>query len=223
MTTPARRPRERRRQEILQAALDCFTERGYAATTLDQIRERSGASVGSIYHLFAGKEEIAGAVYLDGMRAYQEGFTERIVGARSPEEVVRSSVAFYLEWVETTHELARFLMTTRQAELVPAVKDELRAMNRSFFGTLRERFEPHVQAGLVRAMPWELFIAVVIGPSHEHARSWLARRSRTSPVEAAPVLAECAWAAVRGDRREKIEPLAKSEGANAKGRPKATR
>jgi AcrR family transcriptional regulator len=220
MTTAARRPRERRRQEILQAALDCFTERGYAATTLDQIRERSGASVGSIYHLFAGKEEIAGAVYLDGMRTYQEGFARCVVGARSPEDSVKSSVRFYLEWVETNERLARFLMTTRQAELVPAVKEELRAMNRSFFGTMREQFEPHVQAGIVRAMPWELFIAVVIGPSHEHARSWLARRSRVGPLEAAPVLAECAWAAVRaeGAAKRAIDKVERKPRTNPKSK-----
>ena len=53
---------ENRRRTILAAALACFAEHGYEATTLGQIRERSGASVGSIYHLFASKEEIAGAV-----------------------------------------------------------------------------------------------------------------------------------------------------------------
>jgi AcrR family transcriptional regulator len=187
-----------RRSDILRAALACFAERGYAATTLDEIRERSGASVGSIYHLFAGKEQIAGAVYREGMRSYQDGFTARIVESKTPEAAVRESVAYYLDWVEAHETLARFLANTRQTELVPAVRDELRQMNRAFFRTLREHLEPHVRAKLVKEMPWELFLAVVMGPAHEHARLWLAGRSRLKPREASPILADAAWAAVRG-------------------------
>ncbi|HTO27428.1 MAG TPA: TetR family transcriptional regulator, partial [Devosia sp.] len=43
-----------RRRQILDAALSAFLERGYAATSIADIRARSGASTGSIYHFFAG-------------------------------------------------------------------------------------------------------------------------------------------------------------------------
>ena len=39
--------RSSRKQEILQAALACFTEFGVEATTIEMIRDRSGASIGS--------------------------------------------------------------------------------------------------------------------------------------------------------------------------------
>ena len=44
---------ERRRTEILDAALRCFDHQGITATTIEDIRAESGASIGSIYHQLA--------------------------------------------------------------------------------------------------------------------------------------------------------------------------
>ena len=46
------------RSGILDAALACFTERGYHATSIDAIAERAGLSKGAIYWHFAGKREL---------------------------------------------------------------------------------------------------------------------------------------------------------------------
>jgi AcrR family transcriptional regulator len=186
-----------RRRKILDAALRCFSEHGYEATTLGQIRERSGASTGSIYHLFASKEEIAGAVYLEGLRGYQEGFLAALAQRKTAEATVRACVEYYLEWVEANDRLARFILHTRRAELVPAVKDELRSMNRAFFGALAEIIERHVEAGEIKPMPRELFHAVVMGPAHEYSRTWIAGRQRVPLSEASKLLAEASWDAVR--------------------------
>ena len=194
---PSRPGTSERRQKILSAALRCFAEQGYEATTLGQIRERSGSSTGSIYHLFASKEEIAGAVYLDGLRSYQEGLLEALAQRKTAEATVRTCVEHYLGWVEADERLGRFILHTRQAELVPAVKEELRAMNRAFFGALAEILDRHVRAGAIKAMPRELFYAIVMGPAHEYLRTWLSGRRKVSLREASRMLAGAAWDAVR--------------------------
>ncbi len=203
MTRPMRPATEKRRREILDAALACFDEKGWAATTLADIRERSGASTGSIYHLFASKEEIAGAVYVDGLRSYQEGFLKVLARRDTAGAIVRACVEYYLEWVEANERLARFILNTRRAELVPAVKDELRTMNRAFFGALAEIIERHVKGGEIKWMPQELFHAVVMGPAHEYARTWLAGRQRVPLREASRTLADAAWDAVRARGKRK--------------------
>jgi AcrR family transcriptional regulator len=197
MGVPSRAATGERRRQILDAALRCFAEQGYEATTLGHIRARSGASTGSIYHLFASKEEIAGAVYLDGLGRYQAGFLEVLAHKKTAEAIVRACVEYYLAWVEANEPLARFILHTRQAELVPAVRSELRSMNRTFFGALAEMVERHVQSGQIKAMPRELFHAVVMGPAHEYARTWLAGRRRVPLREASRLLAEASWDAVR--------------------------
>ena len=59
------RASERRKREILEAALACFGELGYEKTTLAEIRARSEASTGSIYHHFRSKEHLFAALYLE--------------------------------------------------------------------------------------------------------------------------------------------------------------
>jgi AcrR family transcriptional regulator len=69
---PPSSPRnDRRRADILAAALECFTRSGYEATRIEDIRSRSGASIGSIYHHFGSKERIAAVLHVEAIRAYQ--------------------------------------------------------------------------------------------------------------------------------------------------------
>lgn len=59
VTTPhVRAKRERRRAEILRAALRSFRERGYHATTLDTIAEQLGVRKTALYHYFPDKPAI---------------------------------------------------------------------------------------------------------------------------------------------------------------------
>src|SRR6476646_10088297 len=53
-----RRRKAARPAEILSAALDCFAERGFAATRLDDVAARAGVTKGTLYLYFPGKEEL---------------------------------------------------------------------------------------------------------------------------------------------------------------------
>ncbi len=58
-TSPhVREKRERRRAEILHAALRAFREKGYHATTLDDIADDLGLRKTALYHYFPDKESI---------------------------------------------------------------------------------------------------------------------------------------------------------------------
>ena len=56
-----RRP-EDRPQEITEAALDAFAEKGYAATRVEEVAKRAGVSKGLLYLYFKTKEELFKAV-----------------------------------------------------------------------------------------------------------------------------------------------------------------
>jgi len=49
---------EQTREQILQAALQLFNDRGYHGTSMRQIAERAGVALGSIYNHFPNKEQI---------------------------------------------------------------------------------------------------------------------------------------------------------------------
>jgi AcrR family transcriptional regulator len=52
-----RRP-DARPQELLDAALSVFAERGYRNTRLDEVADAAGVTKGTIYHYFSTKEEL---------------------------------------------------------------------------------------------------------------------------------------------------------------------
>jgi AcrR family transcriptional regulator len=185
-------PRTRRR-EILDAALEVFTERGYHRAGIEEIRDRSGASIGSIYHHFGGKEEIAAALYVEGMADYQRSLSETVRATSGAEALVREMVRNHLRWVRANPDLARFLLSTREADVREATDDRLKEMNREMIEAMRDR----IAEGGFRPMASQLFYALVIGPAQEFARGWLRTRDGAVMREAERVLPGAAWLAVR--------------------------
>jgi len=195
-----RADRGERQEAILCAALDCFTERGFAATTVEEIRKRSGASIGSIYHHFGGKEGLAAELYVEGLRGYQAGLLEALERKPDAEASIRAMVRHHLRWVEGDPSLAKFLMGRRETELRLATEARVRELNRDFFPRVEAWMERRVQSGALRPLPADLWEPVLLGPSQEFARLWLAGRTRISLRRAERELADATWNAVRAER-----------------------
>jgi AcrR family transcriptional regulator len=56
--TPRQRRKEARPQELLDAALDLFVEKGFAATRSEEVAQRAGVSKGTLYIYYPSKEEL---------------------------------------------------------------------------------------------------------------------------------------------------------------------
>jgi AcrR family transcriptional regulator len=182
-----------RREQILAAALAEFTAHGVSGGSIEGIRSRSGASVGSIYHHFGSKEEIAATLYVEGLRSYQEGFVAALDAAASTRQGVEDAVRHHLAWIADHHELAAFLLLERDARVLVGSSEALRLLNLRFFRAVRDWTAPRVRGGELRALEPEVLTALWIGPSQELGRHWLADPGRVSLTEAAPELAGAAW------------------------------
>jgi AcrR family transcriptional regulator len=182
-----------RRQEILDAALRAFADRGVAAATVDDVRRLSGASVGSIYHHFSDKEGLAAALFIEGLRDYQRGYLDIVRRRPEAERGVRAVVRHHLRWVAAHPDLARFLL----AGPPPGAAEPLEPLNRELFAVTRAWVEAEVAARRMRPMPREVMYAVLIGPAQEFSRHWLAGRTSTSMRTVERVLAQAAWDALR--------------------------
>lgn len=56
---------ERRRQDLIEATLDCVADRGLPGATVRAIAQRAGVTAGLIRHYFPGKEELLQAAYAE--------------------------------------------------------------------------------------------------------------------------------------------------------------
>lgn len=189
---------EERRQQILAAALLAFTVKGYTATTIEDIRERSGASTGSIYHHFGSKEQVAAALFVDGLGQEQRHGVRVLREASSAEAGVRGFVTSYFRWVEANPLLAAYLLASRTDEVRNLTRPAVEEMNRNFRRDVREWLLPHIAATEIRDLPIDLYHFLWLAPAQDFARSWLAKRTQTPLTEAATIFADSAWTVLRG-------------------------
>ncbi|MBB1520918.1 TetR/AcrR family transcriptional regulator [Aquipseudomonas guryensis] len=191
--------RPSRKHEILQAALACFTEFGVDATTIEMIRDRSGASIGSLYHHFGNKEHIIAALYLAGTGEYAELLEQGFGTADSAEACVKLLVTSYIDWVAANPDWARFILHSRGRVEASERGDELREANRLHFQRIFEALSGYREQGLFKPMPVDCFASVIIGPTHDFARNWLAGRTQTQLADCRQLLAQIAWESVRAN------------------------
>jgi AcrR family transcriptional regulator len=191
--------RDDRRRGILDAALACFIEKGLVATTIEEIRQAAGASIGSLYHHFDSKDDLAAALYVEGLRDYQEGAVAELRAHPGAEEGVKAAVVHHLRWVMCHNDLAYFIFSMGALKSPGPAANELRDLNQAFFSEYRRWLSRHIRSGEIRKVPSDLYYALWIGPAQELARHLLSGRVRTPWQQAADLLAEAAWTALRGE------------------------
>ncbi len=78
-----------RRESILDAALQCFVERGFYGTAIPEIAHKAGIAAGTIYHYFASKEALVNSLY----RMWKSAVAQRVFAAFPQSAPVRKQFA----------------------------------------------------------------------------------------------------------------------------------
>ena len=133
--------RQKRRAEILQAALRAFGEKGYHRTTLDDIAEHLGVRKTSLYHYFPDKEAILYECHRESVVALARILREagRLGSARARlEHVVREHV--------------RVMTDTLQGSPLAFEVTALSGAKRTRMITARDRYERGLRAIIEQGM-----------------------------------------------------------------------
>ena len=197
----------RRQRQIIDAALACFTEKGFPATSIADICRKAGASTGSVYHHFKSKGQLAAAIYLEGVRDYQDGMIEALSKETTAKGGICAIVRYHLTWVKTHPEWARFLFQKRHAEYMDDTEDRMQRLNAAFATNMAAWFAGHIAAGAIRPLPRDVFIAVLMGPCQEFARMVVAGHAKTGVDRAADELAAAAWAGLGLEKGKNEQPF----------------
>src|SRR5215213_8635580 len=129
MSAPTKRrlTAEERRTAILDAALSAFSQRGYHATSLDDVAREAGVSKALIYEHFASKQELYGDLIARNARE----LTQRVAGALSGVEVESTSkrlatgLEAFFAFVEERRDAWRMLFRDASDPETSAVLDRM--------------------------------------------------------------------------------------------------
>jgi AcrR family transcriptional regulator len=166
-STPARK------QLLLDAALRHFAENGIEAAAVEDISRDAGMSVSAIYHHFGGKDQLAAAVYCEGIARFQDAYVHALEEQTSARKGIVAIVRFHLDWVRRHPAWARYLFATRR-KVDSGCEARIDVLNREFFSRLSRWFQPRIKRGDLRRLPFETYYALLVGPCQELARGHLA-------------------------------------------------
>ena len=156
--------KERTRQRLLAEAQRLFRERGYAATSLEQIAEAAEVTKGAIYGHFASKEDLL----LSAIEAGRDTPPEYVAMLNDESRPLRERLAEFSHAVAVEHpgdvaELAMFLeffaALLRAPDALQRYSSGLERQLRAMAGTDSE--EP--AAGTTPVQAWTIGLALVVG------------------------------------------------------------
>jgi AcrR family transcriptional regulator len=167
--TSRRLTAEERRRQLFDQALTLFAERGYAATTMDDIAEAAGVTKPLVYQHFDSKR----ALYLELLDSFSHALTERIVTAASaaegPRGQVEEGMAAYFGMMVDNEQSFR-LIYGRDVPDDPELGEALRRVE----DTIAQAIDPLIDAGL--EPEHRLLLAYsVVGMVEGASRLWLGR------------------------------------------------
>ena len=190
-TTPGRR------LDIIHAALICFMDKGLSDTSISDICNRSGASIGSIYHHFKSKEQLATAVYLEGIKNYHHGYLNALNSQTNAKEGIRAVIQYHIQWVIDHPEWARYLFKERHASFMGDTEQEFRKLNQAFMQEASQWFRVHINAGKLKKLPPDIFTSILMGPCQEFARQYLFCQTQSDPDKSVTKIALATWEALK--------------------------
>jgi AcrR family transcriptional regulator len=185
-----------RKESILSAALECFTEHGIDHTTIGQIQARANCSIGSLYHHFGSKEGVAEELFLEGIGQLNHAMLQEIRQAANAEQSVHAVVSAYCDWSTEHRDMARYLHS-RDIDFSEQARKRLREMHQSFITEVFTWFAPFVAEGQMRVLPVETYVPLISGATQEYVRRWLSGHHDKDPREVKELFAEAAWNAVK--------------------------
>lgn len=163
-----KRERALKREAVLHAAVHAFNEKGYHATSLDDVAQSLNVTKPTIYHYFANKDEIlfeCVRLGLEGIRDAAEAVAGR---GGSGMEKLRALMRDYA--LIMTRDFGICVTRTADHELTAASRAKFRELKLEIDETIRGVIEEGIRDGSIAAGDVRLMTFTIAG-----ALNWIAR------------------------------------------------
>lgn len=156
-----RPPNPQLRERVLTAAIDLFADRGYDATSVNEVVLRAGVTKGALYHYFTAKEDLLYEIYR-GLLDQQLTDLDRILAERTDpaaalhaviENLVTTTISHAREVTVFSRETSRLgeerwrALQTDWRRYQDAVRELIRAAQRQ--GVFADTASPEVVSWLI--------------------------------------------------------------------------
>ncbi|MFI0367706.1 TetR/AcrR family transcriptional regulator [Actinomadura sp. 1N219] len=194
---PSGRPPSRRRRmsraererQMLDVAEEVFGERGYQATSMDEIAERCGVSKPMLYEYFGSKDGLLVACVSRSKAELFDVTQKAMAGASDPKDILWRGMAAYFSFVDAHSRSFSMLLReplSAPPSAVEAVEATRRQQSALIAGAL-STFAPGAPAAVIDA-----FTQIIMGGS-ERLAHWQTQRPEVSAEDAARHMTDFCW------------------------------
>jgi len=120
------------RQEILRTAARLFQQRGYDATSMNDVAAALKLSKGGLYHHFAGKDEILFNLMDHAMAVTQQRVIDPVRSVADPEERLRKLIRLQIELVLSSRDREITVMLHENHPLPPSRRRRINSRKKDY-------------------------------------------------------------------------------------------
>lgn len=195
--------RDRRRDEILDTAVEVLSERGYRDASMLEIARRSSASKETLYAWFGDKQGLLEALIKRNAQAVQAVLARHLGGDAPPEHLLREFGCALLELLLGDSAVAINRAAISEAKSDPALAQTLASAGRQtvlpIFVRLLERYAEHAALTIDDApRAAEDFLGLLLGDIQVRRLLGVMPRPRKAQIEARAVHATRAFLRLYG-------------------------
>jgi AcrR family transcriptional regulator len=120
------------RQEIQRTAARLFQQRGYDATSMNDVAAALKLSKGGLYHHFQSKDEILYEIMNHAMEITEERVLNPVRGIADPEERLRALIRLHIEVVLSPRDREITVMLHENHPLPPALRKRINIRKKDY-------------------------------------------------------------------------------------------
>src|SRR4051794_16112361 len=187
MREPEVRPRVRmtgqaRREQLLDVGRALFAEKGFEATSIEEIAARAGVSKPVVYEHFGGKEGLYAVVVDREMSDLLDRLT-RALSAGHPRELVERAALALLTYIE--EEADGFRVLTRDSPVAGSTSGTFSSLLNDIASQVEHILAREFEAGEMQAELAPMYAQMLVGMVALTGQWWLEEREPTREVVAA--------------------------------------